>query len=148
MRTGSWSLPLGFFSTTSSIDSIAVRITSGDPFSPEAMADFNVAGWSEGSNEGMFATATGSGTNMLGFTLHFSGILTAPVQFDVAAFSNGVLIGAIQGDWSGNGHFVSFSDSNWNGINNSTAAPVPSPSSLLLGMIGLALIGLVRFRFL
>lgn len=152
VREGSWAAPIAFFSTTSSIDSLAARITTGsDPFSPQAITDFSVGGWSQTSNQGMIATATGSGTGMLGFTLHFSGSFTEPLQFDVAAFSNGEYIGSLHGVWSGNGHFVALSDGTWQpdtSIFGSGGVHAPSPSSLLLGMIGMGLIGMVRFRFL
>ncbi len=149
---GSWLLPLGFASTTTSIDMIGVQITTGAPFDTPAVHGLD-AGWSQTLNSGMLAAAAGPGSNMVGFVLHFSGELTDPVEFDVAAFSNGEFVGAYHGSWSGSGHFVELTASDWmpsagdfGGDGGGDGNPVPAPGAGVLALLGMGCMALVTRR--
>jgi hypothetical protein len=144
---GSWQAPFSFFSTDLAVDQIAAQITFGDPFSdPEAIYDFSAAGWSQDTNDGFFASASGPGAQFMVLWLDFSGDATAPVEFDVAAFSGATFLGSYHASYSGSGFgFVSMTLGDWDG----TPSPVrstPAPGAALLGVIGLGMIGCVKLR--
>ncbi|MFQ5428726.1 MAG: hypothetical protein ACE5E1_00325 [Phycisphaerae bacterium] len=146
--TGSWLAPLFAFSS-SPIDLIGAQITSGDPFSmPTAFQDFSAAGWSQEMNDGLLASATGPGTNFTTFKLHFSGAITSPLAFDLAAFSGDTFLGSVHAVWNPEafGPFLLISQGLWSPTRASLLA-VPAPSALLLCLLGLGMVGLIRLRF-
>lgn len=154
---GSWILPLGAASLLHEIDLVGARITSGDPFGSWAIRPFHPSGWSEIMNTGYVAAAAGPAAHLVGLLFHFSGEIFEPLEFDVAAFSNGQLLGAYHGSWSGSG-FVQLTWSTWHpsavqfnaGGGNSTSnpSPMPVPNAAILALTGMACMALFMRRFL
>ena len=112
-----------------------------------AIDAFSVSGWTQGaiSNGGCVADASGPGAQSLGLSLHFSGNITDPVMFDIAGFSNGVLLGSYHGSWDGTGSFVYFSPGSW-APSSAQFAHAPAPNSMVLAALGLCILGVVTRR--
>ena len=142
----SWTAPLLMFSRKP-VDLLAVRITSGDPFSEPAFMYFSASGWSEVLNEGDLAVASGQGTRSMLFFLGFSGSMHDPVEFDIVAYSGDMLVGSVHGSWNGVVPWIHFTSGQWNpGRSDLMQSAAPAPGATALAVLGLGLIGVIRRR--
>lgn len=160
--TNSWFVPLSLdLSGFGEFDSLAIRIdTGGEAFSHNALSDFSKdgSGWSvTGMNrEKNISVAGGNQAEQMGLNVHFEGDIpeaSGEVAIDVALFSEGSIVAAARGEWQDFGgsrfdRFV-FIQGTWVPAIDElpTGMPVvPGPRAVLLGLVGLGITALVRYR--
>jgi hypothetical protein len=126
-------------------DLVGVQIASaGDFFKSPAQLDFNEASWSVLLDGTVMASAWGDSVGSLEWDIHFSGDVANPLTFDYVVFSGNELVSAARAEWGGSlrtgwtvtpfpGGYGAF----WLPSPADLGVPIPVPSAVLLGAVGL-----------
>jgi hypothetical protein len=117
-------------------DLLAVQIASaGDFLKSPAHNDFSDSGWSLAIDGTLTAWAWGDNVDSLEWDVHFAGEISDPLTFDYVVFSDGEIVNAARAAWGARGWtitpFPGGEGAFW------LPNPIPVPSAVLLGAVGL-----------
>ena len=133
-------------SDSTSFDLMAVQMTSEDAFESSTFQNFTDDDWATtyevGGAAPSLAVAEGPSEASLGTDIIFTGDLTDALEFDFVLFSEENLTESVHLSWTGDEWTVT--EGTWAPTRGELTPPVtPAPGAALLGVIGLAGIGIV-----